>query len=274
MQGWIKLHRQLLGSPIFQNEKLLKVFVYCLLKATHSDHQQLVGKQTVSLKPGQFVFGRRKAAMELDMKESTVRDYMKVLKNDNAITITPTNKFSIITIVNWEVYQSKEDNNRQQNDNKMTAERQQNDTNKNEKNDKEISTTTNDAIVFYQNNFGIIRPHMTEEILGWINDFGDDMVIEALTRSLDRNKPNWGYAKSILQSWANKGIKNLEQAKAEEIEHKNQQSTKKPYYPRQSKEVVPEWFNNRNRKIHEQESSEEDQEDVAAMLARFKAGGG
>ncbi|WP_064468254.1 hypothetical protein [Lederbergia galactosidilytica] len=134
MYGWIKLHRKLLSSNIFQNEKLLKIFVYCLMKATHTEYQQIVGKQKVDLKPGQFVFGRRKAALELDMKESTVRDYIKTLKDDNVITITPTNKFSVITIVNWEFYQSKEDDDRQQNDSRMTAKGQQNDTYKNGKN--------------------------------------------------------------------------------------------------------------------------------------------
>ncbi|WP_193065347.1 DNA replication protein DnaD [Oceanobacillus oncorhynchi] len=136
MNGWIKLHRKLLGSPIFQNEKLLKVFMYCLLKASHSDHQQVVGRQIVPLKPGQFVFGRKKAAIELDLKESTVRDYMNTLKSDNVITITPTNKFSVITVVNWEFYQDEKEDNRQQKDNKATTERQQTNTNKNVKNDK------------------------------------------------------------------------------------------------------------------------------------------
>ncbi|EWB44476.1 hypothetical protein U457_02716 [Staphylococcus aureus W55446] len=34
MTGWIKLHRKLLDSPIFQNEKLFKVFGY-LKKREH-----------------------------------------------------------------------------------------------------------------------------------------------------------------------------------------------------------------------------------------------
>lgn len=110
--------------------------MYCLLKATHSDHKQLVGKQFVELKPGQFVFGRKKAALELNMKESTVRDYIELLKQDNSIQIESTNKYSVITIVNWGFYQGEDDNNQQQNDSKMTAKRQQNDTNKNDKNEK------------------------------------------------------------------------------------------------------------------------------------------
>ena len=55
MTGWIKLHRKLLDSPIFQNEKLFKVFAYCLMKASHKDHTQLVGRRVVELEKGQFV---------------------------------------------------------------------------------------------------------------------------------------------------------------------------------------------------------------------------
>ena len=136
MQGWIKLHRKLLTSDVFQNDKMLKVFIYCLLKATHSERSQKVGRQNVELKPGQFVFGRKKAAYELNMKESTVRDYMKLLEEDNIINMKSTNKYSVVTVVNWEFYQlegEKSDNN---DDNKKTTEGQQKDTNKNDKNVK------------------------------------------------------------------------------------------------------------------------------------------
>lgn len=126
----------MLHSNIFQNEKLFKVFMYCLMKATHSDHKQLIGKQFIELTPGQFVYGRKKAALELNMKESTVRDYIELLKQENAIQVKSTNKYSIITVVNWLTYQGKDDENRQQNDSKMTAKGQQNDTNKNVKNVK------------------------------------------------------------------------------------------------------------------------------------------
>lgn len=136
MQGWIKVHRKLLTSEVFRNEKLLKIFMYCLLKATHTDHDFLVGKQIVSLSPGQFVFGRKKAAQELEMNESTVRDYMNVLKKQSIIDIKSTNKYSVITIVNWGFYQTDDEKPDSKHANKMTTEYQQNDTYKNVKNEK------------------------------------------------------------------------------------------------------------------------------------------
>lgn len=136
MKGWIKLHRRLVSSDIFQNEKLLKVFIYCLLKATHKEQSILVGLQTVDLKQGQFVFGRSRAASELNMKESTVWKYIKFLEKVKSISLKSNNKFTIITVENWADYQSLDDDEEQQSNNKVTSKKQQNNTNKNVKNDK------------------------------------------------------------------------------------------------------------------------------------------
>ena len=108
MEGWIKLHRKILTSQIFKNEKLLKVWVWCLAKATHQEYEQLVGNQLVHLKRGQFIYGRKKASEELGMKESTVRNYMELLKNIQNLDIKPNNKFSVVSIVNWDLYQFEE----------------------------------------------------------------------------------------------------------------------------------------------------------------------
>lgn len=127
---WIKLYRKLLKSPIFDNEKALKVWVWCLLKVTHKDRKQLIGLQIVDLKNGQFVFGRKKASEELKMTESTIYKYMKLLEELQMISIKSNNKFSIVSIEKWGDYQSNEI----KNNNKKTTKEQQSNTNKNVKN--------------------------------------------------------------------------------------------------------------------------------------------
>lgn len=105
--GWIKLHRKLLDSEVFKNEKLLKVWVWCLLKATREDRGLLVGVQAVKLAKGSFVFGREKAASELKMSIQTVRTCLANLQILGNLTIEATNKFSIITLTKWDEYQSR-----------------------------------------------------------------------------------------------------------------------------------------------------------------------
>lgn len=144
MTGWIKLHRKLLDSPIFQNEKLFKVFAYCLMKASHKEHTQLVGRRVVHLQKGQFVFGRKRASEELRLKESTVRDYVKLLEKLGTIDIKSDNKFSVITVINWAVYQNDEEISDSKNDKKPTTNQHQMDnkstTNRQQINNKSTQT--------------------------------------------------------------------------------------------------------------------------------------
>lgn len=136
--GWIKLHRQLLESTVFDNSDLLKVWVWCLLKATHRKHKQLVGLQEVMLEEGQFIFGRKKASEELRLSESKVYRFMKFLKSENNISMKSNNKFTIVTIEKWTLYQDDDKENEQQMNNKRTTNEQQMNTNKNVKNVKNI----------------------------------------------------------------------------------------------------------------------------------------
>lgn len=103
--SWVKLYRKLLQSPIFENEKALKIWIWCLLKASYKDREQLVGLQVVNLKSGQFIFGRKKAAEELRMTESIIYKYIKLLEDLQMISIESNNKFSIVTVEKWEDYQ-------------------------------------------------------------------------------------------------------------------------------------------------------------------------
>lgn len=129
-KSYIKLFRKLLNSPIFENEKALKIWIWCLLKATHKERLQLVGQQEVNLQKGQFVFGRKKASEELKMSESTIYKYIKLLEKLQMISVNSNNKFSVVTVEKWEEYQIEE----LKDNNKVTTEEQQSNTNKNVKN--------------------------------------------------------------------------------------------------------------------------------------------
>lgn len=101
----------------------------------------------------------------------------------------------------------------------------------------------NDALVFYQQNFGLLRPNMSEKILAWIQDLGDSMVIKAMEKTLEQNKSNWAYAESILKNWTAKGITTLEQVAAEETQFQNEQKSKSLPNGNKNTEVLPKWFN-------------------------------
>jgi len=112
MEGWVKLHRKLLKSRVFANEKLFRVWIWCLLRADHKACWVPVrtgrGITEVRLHAGQFIFGRRAAAKELRMPPSTVWAQMEKLKNMQNLDIQLDHHYSVVTICNWETYQQDE----------------------------------------------------------------------------------------------------------------------------------------------------------------------
>jgi len=143
-QGWFKLHRGVTDSFVFQNPDRLKFWIWCLCKASHKSRIANVGLQEIQLSKGQFVFGRKKAASELSMDESKVYRLMKTFEKREKIEVKSNNKFSVITVANWEFYQQGEQQTEQQSNNKITTNEQQSNTDKNVKNVK------NEYIVFFE----------------------------------------------------------------------------------------------------------------------------
>jgi len=114
MEGWIKLHRQLLTNGWLKNHKLLAFWIYCLLKATHEPVKVIWGFQEVHLDPGQFIFGRHKAAKETGLSEREIRTCLDSLSKAGNLTSKATNRFSILSVVNWDTYQNPKNQNDQQ----------------------------------------------------------------------------------------------------------------------------------------------------------------
>jgi predicted transcriptional regulator len=106
VKGWIKLHRKILDNGVFADAELLKVFVWCLLKANISESEKNV--YGAKLKQGQFLTGRVSASEELYIKPSTVHDRLKRLQRMGYIKLKSTNKYTIITVLKFKQYQVSE----------------------------------------------------------------------------------------------------------------------------------------------------------------------
>jgi hypothetical protein len=149
MEGWIKLHRQLLESEIFANQIALKIWIWLLLKANHTPQFVSLnvgnGFTEINLTPGQLLFGRFKAEEILNINGSTIYKWLQKMEQHEMITIISNNKYSIISICNYENYQNINDGkvttDEQQANNKRTTSEQQANTYNNvnkEKNVKKI----------------------------------------------------------------------------------------------------------------------------------------
>ncbi|PCS17995.1 replicase [Lactococcus lactis subsp. lactis] len=107
------------------------------------------------------------------------------------------------------------------------------------------ATSTNSdfqyLIELYQANFGIVKPILYDDLKADLEDYGLELIIEAVKRAVKRQR-EYGYAQGILKSWNRSGIKTLEQAKAEEVSFQNKsQNNQNKFQQQKPVKKAPEW---------------------------------
>lgn len=146
LNGFIKLHRKLVAWGWYQDYVVKDVFLHLLLTANFKD----TSWRKQELKAGQLVTSYKQLADNLGFSVQQIRTAVDKLKSTGEITTKSTNKYTIITVVNWEDYQSYEDfvtsnttsattNNQQTNNKQITNNQQQRKNDKNIRNKKEIN---------------------------------------------------------------------------------------------------------------------------------------
>jgi len=152
MQGWIKLHRQIVEWEWYTDANTFRVFMHLLLNANHKEKRY----KGILIKKGQLLTGRKSLALALDLSERQVRTALTKLKKSGEIDQEKARKTtksgSVITICNYASYQSEktksDQHNDQHNDQEATSKRPANDqqatTNKNVKNNKNNKNKKNE----------------------------------------------------------------------------------------------------------------------------------
>lgn len=112
MSGFIKLHRKINRWRWRSNKAVYNVFLYLLTEANYKDEAW----EDIIIKRGQLVTGRASLAKSTKYTEDQIRTVLSKLKSTGEITIKTTNRYSLITIVNYDLYQSNHEKDNQQNE--------------------------------------------------------------------------------------------------------------------------------------------------------------
>ena len=124
--------------------------------------------------------------------------------------------------------------------------------------DTNSSQKTN-ILEFYQQNFGFPSSFVQVEILKAVNEYGGDLVLEALKQTL-MYKKEYGYANTILERWKDRGIDTLEKVKEERARHVRSFDKKTNSYSRTGRVApVPDYIANPNETKETKLSPEEEQ---------------
>lgn len=137
--GWICLHRKLIDNPIISKSKYLAVWIYLLLSVNGQENSFIWNNKKVTLKRGQGIVSQLEMSKVLKINISTINRILKYFENENQIGKQTTTKYTLITILNWYMYQDNGKWNRKQTKNKLKTNEKQTKTinNKDNKDNKD-----------------------------------------------------------------------------------------------------------------------------------------
>ena len=142
--GWVCVHRKMLEWEWFDDHNVFRLFMYLLLSANHKQNKW----KGITVKKGSLITGRDALALKTGLSVRQVRTALSKLKSTNDIAIKSTSKYSIVSITNWDLYQSKD----QLSDQPATNERPTNDqpatTNNNDNNVNNVNNVNKEKWPF------------------------------------------------------------------------------------------------------------------------------
>lgn len=250
MNGYIRLFRKFITWEWYKNQNTKDLFIHCLLKANWEDAKF----EGIIVKRGSFVTSLDKLQEETGIPISQLRTALKHLISTNDLASQTSNKYRVITIVNYEKYQIVNN----QNDNQL-ADNSQSDNNQLATNEKEkeykeeINKYNNNIYELIEENFGRTLNSIEFEVIRNWED--TDLTRYAIKQAVLNNKCNIKYIQTILYSYERENIKTVQQAQEREQQFKNKS--------RQDSTSEPEWF---NKGIENNKITKEEERDLEQIL--------
>ncbi|PAI98102.1 DNA replication protein DnaD [Staphylococcus aureus] len=294
MTGWISIDRSIQNHWLFKEKRTFSKFeawIYLLMEANHSKAKVPIGNQIVTVERGQRLTSILTLSDLFNWSRFKVKTFLDLLESDGMLEVKTTSKYTLVTIVNYDFYQSEQGRNQHQNDIKPTSKQHQSNinptskqhqtnTNNNDNKDNNEKNVNNEkkkttAFDFFQDNgFGFITSYNLDDLNYYLDSFendSDEIVTASLKIAKDRNKVTWGYAKSILNTWLNANLKSIEQVRA--FEKQQLESKKQNYKPfvKQSKEKTPKWLTDSTRETKTPEVDENLEKDREAFIKRLNS---
>ncbi len=221
--GFIKLYRKMLDNPVVcKDADHVAVWIYLLLSATWQQYEVMFEGKIITLEPGQLVTGRLAIGVHNKINEYKVQRILKRFENEQLIAQQTTPRNRLISVLNWNQYQSTAQQDEQQAHNNCTTTAQQSahkqEVYKNIEEDKEyismsdkptskkkksLIPTIEEVIAYCQERNNGIDPHKFYdhyESNGWMVGKNKMKDWKASVRTWERNSNKNGYSQPTLFS--------------------------------------------------------------------------
>ena len=132
MSGWVKIHRKITEWEWYHDINVRLVFIHLMLRANFKDKKW----QGTTVQRGQFVTSIGHLSAEVGLSPKQVRLALDKLKSTGEIEVKTANKFTLINVENYTLYQDVDDDEGKQRANKGQTKGKQRATTKERKESK------------------------------------------------------------------------------------------------------------------------------------------
>jgi len=106
--GWIKLHRQIQETKIWKDTEpfdMRSAWADLLMMVNYEDQKFILDKKAITIKRGQTFTSIRKLSKRWHWGVKRTMTYLTLLEDLEMVTVTTTARGTLITVVNYDVYQ-------------------------------------------------------------------------------------------------------------------------------------------------------------------------
>lgn len=262
MDGWISIHRKIQEKVWYKDSEYVHVWIYLLLNANHKDKKIWINGHEFELKRGQLITSRKSISEKTGVTQSKIYRILKRYESEQQIEQQKTNKFTLITIKNYDMYQQSEQQNEQILNSKRTTNEQQMNTNNNDNNVNNIYTSSSRGTLFdfIEQNFGRTLNSVEYQTISTWED--NELTRYAISQAVLNNKFGIKYISAILESYKSENIRTVQEAQIREQNFKSKYENKKTI----RKEPVPNWW---NQDIKFKKATKEEIEELDELLKGF-----
>lgn len=200
-KGWIKTYRKIQDCWIWLDKEPFdkrSAWIDLLLTANHSDKKLLFNGSLITVKRGQILTSIRKLSEKWKWSYDKCSRFLKILESDGMLQKQSDNFRTLLTIVNYELYQDVTCTN-ECTDNgaiRTQASEQSSEqsehgqvTNKNVKNEKNVKNVKNNIFV----------PPTVQEVKDYLSSVGSSLDAESFVAFYESK--GWMIGKNKMKSW-------------------------------------------------------------------------
>lgn len=101
-KGYIRLHRNIVDWCWYKNANTFRVFIHLLLNANTRPYRF----ENIIINRGEIATSYQRIGLAIDMSYAAVRTAISHLRNTGTLTVKKYPKFLVITVLNYDAYQS------------------------------------------------------------------------------------------------------------------------------------------------------------------------